>query len=154
LFNDFWIWDAEKNNWILFLIALEEREIRLEVWIWLDTYITDNIAWNILDDYVVPYLKGNKRDEWIKNWYNAVYAKLITYYWLDSDVEGKKPFLSNIKERLKSLWGNLLFIILFPILFIVSLIFWKWNSSWRGWGGGWFKWGGWSSRWWWASRRF
>jgi uncharacterized protein len=133
LFNNFWIWNAEENNWILFLIALQEREIRLEVWIWLDTYITDKIAWDILDDYVVPYLKDNKWDEWIKNWYNAVYTKLATYYWINSDVKAKKSVFTSFSNWFKNLWDGLIYIILIPLA-IISLIFWRWN--WSGWSSG------------------
>jgi uncharacterized protein len=145
LFNNFLIWDKEKNNWILFLIALKEREIRLEIWTWLDTYITDDISWNILDDYVVSYLKDDKWDEWIKNWYNAVYAKLATYYWLNSDIEVKEP----VATEPKKIWffEGLIIIILIPFFVIINFIFWRI----KGWGSRWWWW---SSRWWWASRGF
>ena len=54
---DAWGVGAEHNDsGVLFTVALEERKVRIEVGYGLQEIIPDDVAGQILDDFVVPYL--------------------------------------------------------------------------------------------------
>ena len=57
LFNCWGIGKREKNNGLLFLVALKDRKVRLEVGLGLENIITDELAGQILDTTVIPRFK-------------------------------------------------------------------------------------------------
>jgi len=59
LFQKWGIGKKDKDNGVLFIIARDEREVRIEVGYGLETTLTDSRAGRILDDYVVPKLRNN-----------------------------------------------------------------------------------------------
>ena len=71
LFRSFGIGDKTKNNGLLLLLALEEREFRVEVGYGLEGILPDGKTGRIQDEYMIPYLKENKWDDGIKNGFNA-----------------------------------------------------------------------------------
>ena len=60
LFEAWGIGKADKDNGILFLVALKDREYRIEVGYGLENVITDVIASDILDEIVLPKFKEVK----------------------------------------------------------------------------------------------
>ena len=58
LFNEWGIGQKGEDNGILFLIALEERQTRIEVGYGLESIITDGRAGRILDTAVIPNFKN------------------------------------------------------------------------------------------------
>lgn len=78
LARDFEIGSKEKNNGLLLLIALEERELRIEVGTGLEGIIPDGKAGRFRDQYMIPYLKDNNWDEGIKNGYDAFFKEIVT----------------------------------------------------------------------------
>mgnify|MGYP003300435229 CR=1 FL=1 len=56
LFNSFGIGDEDKNNGLLLLLALEEREFRVEVGDGLSGILPDGKTGRFQDDYIIPYL--------------------------------------------------------------------------------------------------
>ncbi len=85
LFRKFGIGDEKKNNGLLILLALEERDIRIEVGYGLEGIVTDGLSGRYLDDYFVPYLKEDKWDEGIKNGYSAFLLLLCEKYNVNID---------------------------------------------------------------------
>ena len=77
LFNDFGIGDEEKNNGLLLLLALEEREFRVEVGDGLSGILPDGKTGRFQDEYIIPYLKEDKWDEGIRNGYDAFYSEIV-----------------------------------------------------------------------------
>lgn len=77
LFRRFGIGDAKKNNGILILVSVSDRELRIEVGYGLEGIINDGKAGRIRDKYMIPYLKNNNWDEGIKNGYDAIYAEIV-----------------------------------------------------------------------------
>ena len=83
--RSFGIGSAEKDNGLLILLALEERELRTEVGAGLEGIIPDGKSGRIQDEYMVPYLKDNNWDEGIKNGYDAYYKEIVTLNNLNVD---------------------------------------------------------------------
>ena len=77
LFNSFGIGDEDKNNGLLLLLALEEREFRVEVGDGLSGVLPDGKTGRFQDEYIIPYLKDNKWDEGIRNGYDAFYSEIV-----------------------------------------------------------------------------
>ena len=72
LFRKFGIGDKRKNNGVLLLLTLEERQFRIEVGYGLEGVLTDGKTGRIQDEYIIPYLKNNNWDDGIKNGFNAI----------------------------------------------------------------------------------
>ena len=83
LLRSFGIGDKEKNNGLLLLLALEERQFRVEVGYGLEVVLPDGLTGRYQDQYIIPYLKNNDWDNGIKNGYTAFYKKLCEYYEID-----------------------------------------------------------------------
>ena len=65
LFREFGIGDKDKNNGLLLLLALEERQFRVEVGYGLEGILPDGKTGRFQDQYIIPYLKNDKWDEGI-----------------------------------------------------------------------------------------
>ena len=83
LFRNFGIGDKDKNNGLLLLLALEERQFRVEVGYGLEGILPDGKTGRFQDDYIIPYLKDDKFDEGVKNGYDAFYAEIVKLNNLD-----------------------------------------------------------------------
>ena len=83
LFRSFGIGDSKKNNGLLLLLALEEREFRVEVGDGLGGILPDGKTGRFQDQYIIPYLRDNLWDEGIKNGYDAFYSEIVTNNNLD-----------------------------------------------------------------------
>lgn len=84
IYREYGIGTSEKNNGLLLLLALEEREFRVEVGYGLEEVLPDGLTGRYQDNYIIPYLKEDKWDEGIKNGYTAFIQKLCEYYNIDS----------------------------------------------------------------------
>lgn len=80
LFRNFGIGDKTKNNGILLLLALEERQFRVEVGYGLEGILPDAKTGRIQDEYIIPYLKQNKWNEGIKNGFSAFLEIVASEY--------------------------------------------------------------------------
>ena len=67
VFREFGIGDKDKNNGLLLLLALEEREFRVEVGYGLEGILPDAKTGRIQDEYIIPYLKNDNWNDGIKN---------------------------------------------------------------------------------------
>lgn len=89
LFNSFGIGDKDKNNGLLLLLALEEREFRVEVGDGLAGILPDGKTGRFQDKYIIPYLKENDWNNGIRNGYDAFYSEIVELN--DLDVDYTKP---------------------------------------------------------------
>lgn len=87
LFRNFGIGDRTKNNGILLLLALEEREFRVEVGYGLEGILPDGKTGRIQDEYIIPYLRQNNWDDGIKNGFSAILQIVAEEYNVDVGVE-------------------------------------------------------------------
>ena len=63
LFRNFGIGSKEKNNGLLLLLALEERQFRVEVGYGLEGILPDGKTGRFQDQYIIPYLKEDNFEE-------------------------------------------------------------------------------------------
>ena len=84
LFREWGIGDKEKNNGVLIILALEEREVRIEVGYGLEGAIPDSVAGRILDDYMLPNLQEGGYDSAFFDTYQAVLKRVMNEYGIDS----------------------------------------------------------------------
>ena len=111
LFRNFGIGDSKKNNGLLLLLALEERQFRVEVGYGLEGILPDGKTGRFQDQYIIPYLKNNNWDEGVKNGYDAFYKEIVTLNNLNVDYnEPNKVGKTAIDDSI------------FKILFIASSI--------------------------------
>lgn len=89
LFRSYGIGDAEKNNGVLFLLSLDDRECRIEVGYGLEGAINDAKAGRIMDKYMIPYFKEGKWGEGIVNGADAIFDEICTEY--DVTIEHNEP---------------------------------------------------------------
>lgn len=80
LFRRFGIGDKKENNGVLLLVALEERQLRIEVGYGLEGALTDGKCGRIMDDSIVPYLKDDLWDQGIVNGFNSIAATVAAEY--------------------------------------------------------------------------
>ena len=83
LFRKFGIGDEEKDNGLLLLLALEERQFRVEVGDGFGEILPDGKTGRFQDEYIIPYLKDDKWDEGIRNGYDAFYSEIVKLNNLD-----------------------------------------------------------------------
>lgn len=87
LFRKFGIGDSKENNGLLILLALEERQVRVEVGYGLEGILNDAKTGRMLDEYMIPLFKKDNFDEGMLNGYKAFYKELVNYYGITEEVD-------------------------------------------------------------------
>lgn len=80
LFRQWGIGAAEKNNGLLLLCAVEDRQFRVEVGYGLEGDLPDGKTGRMQDTYIIPLLKENQFDAGIKNGYTAFLQEVSAVY--------------------------------------------------------------------------
>lgn len=102
LFRKYGIGDSKKNNGVLLLLALEEREFRIEVGYGLEGVLNDAKTGRIQDGYIIPYLKDDNWNEGVRNGYSKVLEEVSNEYGVDVgeinavEVDGEANIVSSI----------------------------------------------------------
>lgn len=89
LFRQWGIGDAEKNNGLLLLCAVEDRRFRVEVGYGLEGDLPDGKTGRMQDAYIIPLLREDRFDEGIKNGYTAFLQEVSAVY--DVTITGEAP---------------------------------------------------------------
>ena len=101
VFRSWGVGEKDKNNGILFLIALKDKQMRIEVGYGLEGAINDAKAGQILDDYAIPYFKQGQIGKGVVNTYATLVGEAAKEYGITIDgsrtyetqnVEGLTPF--------------------------------------------------------------
>lgn len=87
LFRKFGIGDSKKNNGLLLLLALEERQMRVEVGYGLESILPDGKTGRFQDTYMIPYFKEDNFDEGMLNGYKAFFKEVANYYEYDGEID-------------------------------------------------------------------
>lgn len=80
LFRQWGIGDAEKDNGLLLLCSVGDRQFRVEVGYGLEGDLPDGKTGRMQDAYIIPLLKEDKFDEGIKNGYTAFLQEVSAVY--------------------------------------------------------------------------
>ena len=89
LFRQWGIGDSEKDNGLLLLCAVEERQFRVEVGYGLEGDLPDGKTGRIQDTYMIPLLREDRFDEGIKNGYSAFLQEVAAVYGVS--ITGETP---------------------------------------------------------------
>jgi uncharacterized protein len=109
LFREWGIGDKKTNNGVLLLIAINDREIRIEVGYGLEGAIPDITAINIIDNYIKPAFKAGNYYQGIDQATDNIAKAAVGEY---KEVRAKKT-------RSKSKGSGGLFLIILIIIFVV-----------------------------------
>lgn len=118
IFNQLGIGDKNENNGVLYLVALDEREFRLEVGYGLEGLIPDGKADDIInDDDVVEGFKDEDYDKGVNQVLDEVFAIMNT----------KTALVDSQIKKVKSSRTQLMFfhwtgVVVLGLLFFVSLL--------------------------------
>lgn len=138
LFETWGIGEKGKDNGLLILLAMQERKIWIEVGYGLESIITDGHAGQILDEYIVPFLREGNYD---KGFYNGMLAVSgVIAKEAKVQITGQAPVPQRVQRssRSQDRGGNIFFIIIFIILVIVTrgrILTWLFLASLMGGGG-------------------
>ncbi|MCQ2478484.1 MAG: TPM domain-containing protein [Clostridia bacterium] len=123
--RDWGIGDKEKNNGVLILLAVSDREVYIAVGYGLEGALPDSKTGRILDNYAVPYFKNDDFSQGMLSVYKAVQNEVYIEYGLEAE-EGYVPveFLAGDTEE----DGNMLpiaisWIIMIAVIFIYIRVF-------------------------------
>ncbi len=90
VFRSWGIGDKEKHNGILFLIAMKEKQMRIEVGYGLEGAINDAKAGEILDTYAIPNFQKGKFGAGITGTYQVLVGEISKEYGVT--IDGSKPY--------------------------------------------------------------
>ncbi|WP_127447730.1 YgcG family protein [Veillonella sp. 3310] len=85
VFRAWGIGDKEKNNGVLFLIALKDKQMRIEVGYGLEGAINDGKAGEILDQYTIPYFQKGKFGPGVMETYKVLVGEVSKEYGVSID---------------------------------------------------------------------
>lgn len=72
--------DKEKNNGVVLLLAVSERQVTIQVGYGLEGRLTDGKTGRILDKYAIPYLKNNDFSTGLSEAYKAIVSEVYEEY--------------------------------------------------------------------------
>lgn len=113
------IGDAEKNNGILLLLALEDRDVGISVGYGLEGAVTDMQSGIILDHYALPYFQKNDYSAGLAAAYQALVNEVYLEYGMQAD-----PNYTPVEELQDSSGGStvsLLLLLLFLCIISVTM---------------------------------
>lgn len=124
IFNQLGIGNKEENNGVLYLIALDDREFRLEVGYGLEGLIPDGTANNIInDDDVVDAFKDERYADGVNQVVDQVFSLMNTKTALvDSKINQVKEQQRSAKFSHWGLFSLLLLLMTLSLFFIIKLI--------------------------------
>lgn len=119
LFRRWGIGQKGKDNGVLLLVAIKDREMRIEVGYGLEGAIPDGKAGRIRDEYIIPYFKEGDYSKGVYYGYLALAREVAKEYnvELTLDVNAELPESSSDSVSM----DEIIFIIIF--LVVVVLIF-------------------------------
>lgn len=117
LFNQWGIGDKEKDNGVLFLIAPNDRKVRIEVGYGLEPVLTDGRCGRILDEQVLPAFKTGDYGRGALNGCTQIMNFLMNRDSLEAEPGPNRPSLPAASSDEPS-WQMKVGIVLFFALFI------------------------------------
>lgn len=89
LFREWGIGDKDQDNGVLLLLALKDRQVRIEVGYGLEGAIPDSRAGRILDNSVLPHFKNNDFEAGLMDGFTEIINAVLGEY--DAEIDGFVP---------------------------------------------------------------
>lgn len=103
LFREWGIGNVDKNNGVLIILAVEERDVRIEVGYGLEGAIPDSVAGRILDEAMLPNLEVGDYDTAFLETYQLVVSRVMNEYGIET-IANVDTNPSNEFEDIPWLW--------------------------------------------------
>lgn len=117
-FREYQLGSAEENNGVMLVIAMEERELWVEVGYGLEGALPDGKVGRILDEFTVPYMQQDAPDQAIFNTMKVFYEEIAKEYnWDGESVNPVQPENSNEGGGVSM--STIVMIIIIVILFTI-----------------------------------
>lgn len=123
IFRNWKIGYQEKDNGALIFLAIEEREVRIQIGDGLEGRINDSKAGRFLDDYGIPFFKNDEWDSGIKALYSAILSEIYSEYNLDVPEEVAQLVAEHDNNLDDSKIGVVVSIIIAALIFVFGGIF-------------------------------
>lgn len=148
LFEQWGIGQRGKDNGVLFLVAVNDREVRIEVGYGLEGALTDAVSQGIITRFVVPAFQQGLYDQGIQAGTAAMVSVIAKEYGVSVTGQEQQVYQTlNQNAQQGSPLANIIFLIIVIVLFILNprLFFYimltsmmggRGRSSWSGGGGG------------------
>ena len=85
VFRSWGVGQKDTNNGVLFLVALKDKQMRIEVGYGLEGAINDAKAGQILDDYTIPHFKQGHIGKGVVNTYSVLVGEAAKEYGVTID---------------------------------------------------------------------
>lgn len=125
LLNKWGIGDAKLDNGVLLLLALDERQMRIEVGTGLEGALNDGKTGRIQDEYMIPYFKNNDFDTGMLGGFTKITEVVYEEYQLSvpSDVDPSQYYTASVNNDGKDTELNPIIGVIVVILIILDMIF-------------------------------
>jgi uncharacterized protein len=152
LFREWGIGEADKNNGVIILVAIEDRMSRIEVGYGLEGALPDGKTGRIQDNYMIPAFKEGNYSEGILVGFLAIVREVYNEYGIEADTGYERYYYSEQENDADT--RNIIYIFIIIAVLILDWIFFKgrltrffvYSSMFRRGGGGGFSGGGRSGR--------
>lgn len=134
LFREFGIGDSKENNGLLLLLALDERQMRVEVGYGLEGILPDGKTGRLQDDYMIPYFKEDNFDEGMLNGYKAFFQEIASYYDFNGTIDA--PTEEEVDMTTNVILGIVMLIFQFGFWALLIYLIIRSNKNGRGGSGG------------------
>jgi uncharacterized protein len=130
------IGQKDKNNGVLLLVAIKDREVKIEAGYGLEGALPDGKCGRILDECFVPSMRDGSADAAVLKTYDAILLEIANEYGMDPKnlMEGTEYSLSAPSPVNGTLGTIIIFLIFIVIMIIITLL--------KGKGGGYNRGGG------------
>lgn len=156
ILREWGIGDKTLNNGVLMLVAVGDRESRIEVGYGLEGALPDAKTGRIQDEYMIPWFQQGDYDKGIVNGYMALAGEVAKEYKLELKTDAKSVQKTRAAHQEQSWydslpwWGQMLLAVGILSLFVVDWLFFGGTITYlllsllrgRGGGGGGGGWGG------------
>lgn len=123
IWQKWWIWKKDKNNWIFILIAVNDRQFMIATWYWIEWTIPDALARRIWEDNFPKFFR-----EW--NYFQWISSAISDIWWLLKwNEEVKSKYWSNNKWVVED--DNL--DVILPLLVLLIFILWAFRKKFSTW---------------------
>ena len=104
-----------RENGVLFLVAADDRKLRIEVGYGLEPYLTDATSGRIIREVIVPHFRANDYEQGIVAGTNAILAQ----------IEGIEDFSEPVSAREDGPGFSVMGILLAIVSFIAGIFVWR-----------------------------